>query len=183
MSASYRPLVSPGTGSGANLVLWLSLAVAGSGLQRPPAIATLAWNAAALKATFDGVALDDDRHLLLYYVFKNTTNADYRLEDGSNVVVMMKLRGKHPGWRELSPQDLRVFYPIFVPSRQRQIVVVKYLRGTYGFRPQLKLHASSKEEQAFQARLKAFVRIHSPDFGTLVLFDKTAGYRIDLPWD
>lgn len=183
MSASYSPLASPRVLSGANLVLWLSLAVAGSALQQPPVTATRTWNAAALKATFDGVALDEDRHILLYYVFKNTTNADYRLENGSNVVVMMKLRGKHPGWRELSPQDLRVFYPIFVPSRQRQIVVVKYLRGTYDFRLKLKLHASSKEEQVFQEKLKAFVRIHSPDFASLVLFDKTAGYRIDLPWD
>jgi hypothetical protein len=136
-----------------------------------------------MKVTFDGAMLDDGRHLLLYYVLNNATDADYLLKDGSKVAMMMKLRGQARSWRELSTADLKVSYPIFVPSRQRQIVVVKYLRRTYDFQLQLKYHASAKEEQAFQEKLKAFVRNQSPELGGFVLFDRASGYRIDLPCD
>ena len=133
--------------------------------------------------TFDGVTLNDKHYLLLYYVLNNATDTDYRLRDGSNVVMMMKVRGQSGGERELSPSDLTVFYPIFVPSRQRQIVVVKYLGQTYDFRLQLKLHASPKEEQAYHDKLGVFVRHQSPNLGGFVLLDKASRYRIELPVD
>jgi hypothetical protein len=127
--------------------------------------------------------LDDGHHLLLYYVLNNATGTDYRLKDGSNVTLMMKVRGQAGGEHDLSPAELNVFYPIFVPSRQRQIVVVKYLGQTYDFRLQLKLHASPKEEGVYHEKLKAFVRHQSPGLGGFVLLDKASRYRTDLPVD
>jgi hypothetical protein len=166
-----------------SLGLLLSAVVAGSGLRRRFPVPASDWNPTAIKATFDGALIDDNHHLLLYYVLNNTTDRDYRLSDGSNVTMMMKLRGQPRSLREVSAADLKVFYPISVLSRQRQIVVVKYLRRAYDFRTQLKFHATAKEEQAFQEKLKAFVRGQSPDLGGFVLFDKASGYRIDLPCD
>lgn len=134
-----------------------------------------------MRVTFDGVMLDDGHHLLLYYVLNNATDADYQVKDGSNVIMMMKVRGQPGRGRELSAANVRVSYPIFVPSRQRQIVVVKYLGQTYDFRLQLTMNPSPKEEQAYQEKLKALVRRQSPDLGGFVLFDKATRYRIDLP--
>ena len=139
-------------------------------------------NSDAIRATFDAVRIDDDHHLLFYYVLNNLTDQDYRIADGSNVVVMAKRSGKSAP-TELSATDIKVFYPIVLPAKQRHILVMRDLRRTYRFKSVIKEkeNPTPRQEQAEEKRLEALIDRVSPGFHGFVIFDKATNREIDLP--
>ncbi len=139
------------------------------------------WNSKAIEGIFDGAMLDGHKNVLFYYILKNMTDVDYRLADGSGVTIMMKLRGPKEAFLDLSPQKLRIPYPIFIPAKQRQILVIVDLSRTYGSKLELSLHYSLQEYQEYEKKLEGLIQRQTPDFDGFVLFDKTHDYRIDLP--
>lgn len=138
------------------------------------------WNSEAIRATFDGLNLDDSGHVVFYYVLQNTTATEYRLADGSTVEVLMRQR-RIDGRHHLSDRDVKVGYPILVPAKQRQIVTLKSLLWTCPLREPKDLNPTAKEEERFSSQLRAFVDRRSPELAGFVLLDTTRGYEIDLP--
>ena len=141
------------------------------------------WDSDAIGVTFDAVRIDDGKHLLFYYVLKNLTDQDYRIADGSNIVVMAKRRGRRNALAKLSAKDIKVFYPITLPPKQRHILLMRDLRRTYNFKSELTEveNPTPEQEQAEQKRLQALINRISPSFNGFVIFDKATSREIDLP--
>ncbi len=140
------------------------------------------WDSHAIQVTFDGVLVDENKHVLFYYVLNNMTDMDYRISDGSDVVVMGKQRGTKNTLVELSVEQVKVFYPIILPAKQRHILVIRDLRRTYkSFHGELKENPTPKEEQAYHNNLEALIDRLFPNFNGFVIFDKASSREIDLP--
>lgn len=140
------------------------------------------WDSHAVQVTFDGALVDENKHVLFYYVLNNTTDTDYRITDGSKVVVMGKLRDQKSPLVELSAKQVKVFYPIILPAKQRHILVIRDLRRTYNsFHEQLKENPTPKEEQAYYRNLEGLIDKFFPGFNGFILLDKASSREIDLP--
>jgi hypothetical protein len=151
--------------------------------QKPSSKPSGSWDSQAIHATFDTVRIDDNGHLLFYYVLNNLTESDYRIDDGTNMVVMARRRGQRNALIELSEKDIKVFYPIVLPAKQRHILVMRDLRRRYKFESELKEkeNPTPKQELAEQRKLQRLIERASPSFNGFALFDKASGREIDLP--
>jgi hypothetical protein len=81
------------------------------------------WNTKALKATFDGIGVEDGtQYLIFYYVIENTTPSDYRIEDKSKIV----LTGRLAEQKALSQDShyVTTAYPLYIPAGQRVRVAI-----------------------------------------------------------
>lgn len=177
-----KRLLLIGALSGAPALLLLTASEAAP-RQEPSSKPAGAWDSQAIRATFDTVRIDDNRHLLFYYVLNNLTDADYRIDDGTNIVVMARRRGQRNVLIKLSEKDIKVFYPIVLPAKQRHILVVRDLRRRYRFESELKEteNPTPKQELAEQKKLQRLIERASPSFNGFALFDKASGREIDLP--
>ncbi|PYT76976.1 MAG: hypothetical protein DMG40_24950 [Acidobacteria bacterium] len=147
-------------------------AFAGPASKRQPGEAPKAWNHEGIKASFMGAQLrevDKTRaSLILSYDLKNFTEADYRLPDSRNVVIMS--RQKSDG--SLSQEEpIRMSYPVFLPAGQHTHLGIEISQN----------FAWPREDSHHEERLKEFVRQRLAGVGGFVLFDEADHLQIELP--
>lgn len=116
---NWKKLLLIGIGWGLGTAVGLALIVGGflwhESRPKPP-VPPKPWNSAAIKAEYDYVDTEGDKNtIVFYYTLENTTDFDYRLEDGAHVAMAGTLEQQH----SLSEFDGSVNYPISVPAKKR----------------------------------------------------------------
>jgi hypothetical protein len=107
--------------------------------------------------------------LLLYYNLENDTDTDYRLSDGTGLVIMSRL--KSDGSLS-SEEQVRLSYPTFLPARQRARIALEILHP---------FDWPSDNDPARQEKLKVFVNQRLAGVDEFVLFDEANRCQIEFP--
>ena len=139
---------------------------------RQPQEAPKNWNRGGIRAVYMATQLRevDKTHasLVLSYDLNNLTNVDYRLTDGSGVVIMSRLRTDGSLSQE---QAIHLSYPVFLPAGQRAHLAVEITKE----------FAWPKDDSHHDEKLKEFVRQTLATVRGFVLFDENSHSQIDLP--
>src|SRR5207302_3146620 len=106
--------------------------------------------------------------LILSYDLSNMSNVDYRLTDGSGVVVMSRLKSDGSLSQE---QRIRLSYPVFLPAGQRAHLAFEITRE----------FVWPKDDSHHDEKLKEFVRQMLAPVRGFVLFDDSSHSQFDLP--
>lgn len=170
---NWKKIAVIGAAAGAGFALIFALIFLGS--NRAPVLANppKTWDANALKATYVGAQLREiDRAsagLLLYYNLENGTGSDYRLGDGTGLVIMSKLRSDG----SLSAEErVRLSYSTFLPARQRTRIALEIVHP---------FDWPSDNDPARQEKLRDFVNQRLAGVDEFVLFDETNRCQIEFP--
>jgi hypothetical protein len=151
------------------LTLW---AFAGTSFKREPKEATKTWDRDGVKAVYMATQLRqvDKTHasLVLSYDLNNLTNVDYRLSDGSGVVIMGRLRSDESLSQE---HRIHLSYPVFLPAGQRAHLAIEITKE----------FAWPKDDSHHDEKLREFVRQTLATVRGFVLFDESSHSQIDLP--
>jgi hypothetical protein len=131
------------------------------------------WNSGAIQSTLSEVRVQeiDPTHasVLLFYDLDNKTDADYRLANGPDVVIMSRLESDGS---LVSDQQVTLDSAAFVPAKNRTRVAVEMSRS-FAWPRQNDAAAESQYRQLVAAQLSG-VR-------GFVVFDRAARYQIELP--
>ena len=151
------------------LTVW---AFGGTSFKRQPREAAKNWNRDGIKAVYMATQLRqvDKNHasLVLSYDLNNLTDVDYRLSDGSGVVIMGRLKSDGSLSQE---QRMRLSYPVFLPAGQRAHLAIEITQE----------FVWPKEDSHHDEKLKEFVRQTLNSVEGFVLFDESSRTQIDLP--
>jgi hypothetical protein len=139
---------------------------------RQPQEAPKNWNRGGIRAVYMATQLRevDKAHasLILSYDLNNLTSVDYRLTDGSGVLIMGRLRSDGSLSQE---QRIRLSYPVFLPAGQRAHLAIQITRE----------FAWPRDDSRHDEKLKEFVRETLARVRGFVLFDESSHCQFDLP--
>jgi len=169
---STRNFFVIGSLAGAGLVL-LAIFMTGAIAFKGHSESSKPWNGEAIKATYVASQLKetDKAHstLTLCYDLVNNTDSDYRLDSGSDILILSKL--KTDG--SLSQQvPLRLSYPVFLPSKQQARLSIEMTQP---------FAWPVEEDPGYVEKLREFVKQRLANVGEFVLFDKASRTEIKLP--
>ncbi|HEX2664911.1 MAG TPA: hypothetical protein VHM93_18925 [Candidatus Acidoferrum sp.] len=169
MSKKKWLVVAGAAGLALPLTLW---AFTGTSSTHQPKEGAQGWNRDGVKAVYMAAQLRevDKTHasLVLSYDLDNLTNLDYRLADGSGVVIMSRVKSDGSLTQE---QAIHLSYPVFLPAGQRAHLAVEITKE----------FAWPKDDSHHDEKLKEFVRQTLATVRGFVLFDETSHSQIDLP--
>ena len=131
-----------------------------------------AWNSDAIKATFAGIQVREidasNAAVIFFYDLENTTDFDYRLDNGPQTNFLSRLKSDG----SLSSEDQpRLDHPAFVPARNRTHIGVELVRPF----PWPGQDGSYADQQ-----LREFVRRQTANLAGFVLFDENTRYQVEL---
>ena len=176
--SSWKHILAISATAGAGFALTLA-AIIGVALfyeSRPkPAVP---WNRNAIKATFDYLDTKNDGTLQFNYVLENTADADYSLEDMSDVEMMAKLERQKS--LTAAGDTVETELPIFLPSHRRLTFDFSIREYKYPGSP-LKKSATREERQEYREKVAEYVRDNLKNLEGFVLYDKATRYEIDFP--
>jgi hypothetical protein len=161
---------------GLGVVAFLLLAfllVGGFSLKDAPPKPVETQTSATITATYVSAQLKqvDKSHamLLFSYDLENNTATDYHLADVPDNFVMARLRADGSLSQQ---QDLRLSYPVQVPSKQRVRIGIEQ---SYAF------NWPSSGDPGINDKLRNFVRQQLQNISGFVLFDGTDHWQAELP--
>lgn len=154
-----------GLGLVVGLVLW-KLPRQGSSPQPPKP-----WNSSAIKSTLARVQVREvdpaNAALVFYYDLENTTDFDYRLESGPNLVIMGRLKSNGS---LSSEEQVKLSYPAFLPAKSRARIALEVVHP---------FNWPARMDAASQGKFRALVNREVGNLDGFVLFDETARYQIE----
>lgn len=162
------------TGSaGAGLVLVVILKLSVPALKHPLNEMAKGWNREGIQATYMATQLRevDKTHssLVLSYDLSNQTDLDYRLAEGSGLVIMSKLKSDGSLSQEA---PIRLGYPVFLPAKQRARLAIEISQA---------FAWPVRDDARYEEKLKEFVKQRLSGVRGFVLFDESSHSQIDLP--
>jgi hypothetical protein len=141
--------------------------------ERTSATRPTSWNSRAIQARFSGVKVREvdpaSADLIFSFDLDNTTDADYQLAKGPNVVIMSRLKSDGSFSSE---QEVNLNSSIFVPAGNRTRVALEIVRP---------FQWPAQQDAASDAKFRQLVVGQVADLDGFVLFDQTTRYQIDLP--
>jgi hypothetical protein len=144
---------------------------------KPPA----SWDSDAIKARFDHLDIEGSGKTLTFgYVLENTTQSDYRVPDGTHVLLAASLKQERSISNVNDPRLLRIDYPIFVPAKGRLLLWI-HVAASFSEIPSPKSGAGKEEWRKYRAGLAQSVANRMGNLNGFVIFDEGNRYRIDLP--
>lgn len=162
-----------GLGTAAGLAAVLGVAFWYQSRPNPPR----PWNTSSIKAQYDYVDTEGDKNtVVFYYVLENTTDFDYRIEDGQNVTMSAKLRRED----ELSPFSgwQKIDYPLFVPAKKR----VRFpIHIEYPCPVKASDASDADEHLKHREAVEKYVANEFPNLNGFDLLDQTNRYEIVFP--
>lgn len=168
MSKKHWLVTAGAAGLALPLTLW---AFTGTSFNPQPR-ESASWNRNGVKALYMATQLRevDKTHasLILSYDLDNLTNVDYRLSDGSGLVIMSRVKSDGSLSQE---QAIHLSYPVFLPAGQRAHLAVEITKE----------FAWPKDDSHHDEKLKEFVRQTLATVRGFVLFDENSHSQIDLP--
>lgn len=125
------------------------------------------WNTSAIKAEYVYVQTERDKNtIVFYYTLENSTDFDYRVEDGHDIVMNKRFERKNNLSRFTEHETID--YPILVPARKRVEFVI-HLRYECPECP--------KKEKA----LEKYIADRGGDLDGFDLLDESKRYEIIFP--
>lgn len=133
----------------------------------------LPWNEAPIKATYVGSQLTeadkDHATLSLSYDLDNNADFDYRLANGSGVVILSRLQSDG----SLNQQEaMRLGYPVFLPARQRARIAIE-ITEPFAW--------PTSDDPSYVDQLRDFVKQRLKAAGEFVVFDEEHHQQFTLP--
>lgn len=173
---SRKQLLTIASSAGGALLLLAILTLGGPLFNKPSKEAHggagSGWNREGIKAAYVAAQLRevDKAHssLILSYDLSNLTDLDYRLAEGSGVVIMSQLKGDGSLSQE---ESIHLSYPVFLPARQRARLAIEISRA----------FSWPREDSHYEEKLKEFVKQRLGNVRGFVLFDEASHTQIDLP--
>lgn len=131
-----------------------------------------AWNSDAIKATFAGIQVREinsaSAAVIFFYDLENTTDFDYRIEDGPNMNFLSRLKSDG----SLSSEDQpRLDHAAFVPARNRTHIGVELVRP---------FQWPTQSGAASDGQFREFVKRQTSNLEGFVLFDENRRYQVEL---
>jgi hypothetical protein len=174
-----RPLLI-GVGWGLGTTVGLSVLVGGflwyQSRPKPPR-PPKPWNTAAIKAEYDTTATEGEKHtIVFYYTLENTTDFDYRVEGGDQILMSATLMRQ----KNLSPfgENQKIDYPIFVPAKKR----IRFpIHIGYACPLKEKENADLEERRKYRRELEKYVMDEMGNLDGFDLLDETNRYEIAFP--
>ena len=171
MSRKEWLTIAGSAGAGLFLVIILKLSV--PLLKHAPNEVAKGWNREGIKATYMAAQLRevDKTHsaLVLSYDLSNFTDLDFRLAEGSGVVIMSRLNSNGSLSQE---EPIRLGYPVFLPAKQRARVTIE-ISQPFAW--------PVRDDARYEEKLKEFVKQRLAGVQGFVLFDEGSHNQIDLP--
>lgn len=135
---------------------------------RPPA----AWNSNAIKATFAGIQVREidsaNAAVIFFYDLENTTDFDYRIENGPKTNFLSRLKSDGSLSSEEQP---RLDHPAFVPARNRTHIGLELVRPFLW---------PAQGGEASDQKFREFVKRQTNNLEGFVLFDENTRYQVEL---
>lgn len=171
MSRKEWLTIAGSAGAGLFLVIILKLSV--PLLKHSPNDVVKGWNREGIKATYMAAQLRevDKTHsaLVLSYDLNNFTDLDFRLAEGSGMVIMSRLNSNGSLSQE---EPIRLGYPVFLPAKQRARLTIE-MSQTFAW--------PVRDDARYEEKLKEFVKQRLAGVQGFVLFDEASHSQIDLP--
>lgn len=131
------------------------------------------WNSHTLQTTYAGVRVREidpsNVSVMFLYDVQNTSDSDYELTKGDNVVVMSRLKSSHA---LSSEKPVSLSASAFVPSNNRTRIALEVSEP---------FSWPSRMDNFAQNRIRDLVAQETSDLDGFVIFDQSHRYRIDLP--
>jgi hypothetical protein len=131
------------------------------------------WNSGAIQGRFSGVKVREvdaeNADLIFSFDLDNTTDTDYQLAKGPNVVIMSRLKSDGSFSSE---QQIGLNSSIFVPARNRTRIALEVVRP---------FEWPGQQDNTADAKFRQLVAGQVADLDGFVLFDQTTRYQINLP--
>jgi len=157
------------------IALLLTVILAGSRVARsnPPSNQPAAWNAKAIRSSLAGIRVQeiDATHAAVVFLYDldNTTDTDYRLIKGPNIVIMSRLKSSGT----LSGDEpIALNSTTFVPAQNRTRIELQ-VSHLFSWPGQKTAYA----ERTFNQLVTGDIA----DVAGFVMFDQTNRYEIDFP--
>jgi hypothetical protein len=118
----------------------------------------------------------DKNSLVFFYVLENTTDYDYRVKEGQNILLSAKLVSKN----SLAPVETyaHIDYPILVPAKKRIRILIHF---SYTCPLKAKDDANPEERDKHREAVGKFVAIEWANLDGFDLLDETNRYEIIFP--
>lgn len=159
--------------AGAGVLLVVVLKLAAPYFKHPPNDTAKGWNRETIQATYMATQLRevDKTHssLVLSYDLSNLTDLDFRLAEGSGLVIMSRLKSDGSLSQE---EPIRLGYPVFLPAKQRARLAIE-ISQTFAW--------PVRDDARYEEKLKEFVKQRLSGVRGFVLFDEASHSQIDLP--
>jgi len=136
------------------------------------------WNRSAIKAEYDRVDTEGDKNtIVFYYTLENTTDFDYRVENGENISVNANLEKE----RSLTHFDEMesIDYPIIVPTKKRVRIGIHL--GGYPCPVKPKENPNAEERKEHRTAVEKYVVDELTDLDGFDLLDEANRYEIFFP--
>jgi hypothetical protein len=182
---NWKRAVLIGVGWGLGTAVGLALIVGGflwyENRPKPP-VPPKPWNASAIKAEYDLVGTETNKEkqnvIVFYYTLENTTDFDFRVEDGQHITITGKLKDEKSLTPFLKPAGV-IDYPIFVPAKKRVRIEIHLVGYTYPVKQ--KDNPTAEERKQYRAMLAKYVADEFPNLDGFDLLDGENRYEIVLP--
>jgi hypothetical protein len=180
---NWKKALLIGLGWGLGTALGLAILVGGFlwyGSRPKPPKPPKPWDSAAIKADYDVAYTEGDNNVIvIYYTLENTTDFDYRIEDGHDVMMSAKLEKQN----NLSPFALddnfaKVDYPIFVPAKKRVRFPV-HLGYPYPVKDDAKADVDARKK--YRQAVEKYISDDLANLDGFDLLDETNRYEIVFP--
>ena len=159
--------------AGAAALVLIAVMVVGPALSGPPEDGAKPSTQEAVEATFVGSQIKeiDKAHssLVLSYDVKNNSDIDYRLSEGSGVLILSHLKSDGSLSQE---QPFRLSYPLFVPAKQRAHLAIEIVQP---------FAWPADNDPALLSKLQGFVRQRLANVEEFVVFDVSKHQQLRLP--
>lgn len=130
------------------------------------------WKADRIRASFTGMQIHEvdaaNSTIAFYFDLENTTTADFRLPNGSNLIVMSRLKSDHSLSSENHP---RLQDGVFIPAKNRTRIAIELTR-------QFEWPTAS---DSMEAKIRQFAAGSVENLEGFALFDQLNHVQIDLP--
>lgn len=171
-----RPLLI-GVGWGLGTAVGLAVLLGGFLWYRSRPKPPKPWNTSAIKAEYDYLGTEGDKNtIVFYYTLENTTDFDYRIEDGHDIAMNGKLGREHS--LSLFSGFEKIDYPIAVPAKKRVRFVVHI---DYAYPEKEKPKPDADERKKYREAVEKYVVDELNNLDGFDLLDETKRYEIIFP--
>lgn len=131
-----------------------------------------AWKADGIRASFVGMQVRElnsaNSVIVFYFDLENTSTADFRLANGSNLIVMSRLKSDGSLSSENHP---RLEDSVFIPAKNRTRIAISFTRP----------FAWPASSESVDAGVRQFAAQSVENLEGFVLFDQLNHAQIELP--
>ncbi len=139
------------------------------------------WNTKAITAEYDYVSTEGEKNsIVFYYTLVNNTELDYRVSNGSDVDLSIRLARENSISQEAKGDDnlMRGDFPIFVPAHGRARFGIHI---TYPYSEKYDDKATDDEKHDWGTKLAKYITNELGNVDGFAIFDSIDRYELVFP--